>query len=113
MTRTQMASYCLLASAFILGAMLVVKASQFVNNPVMANTSATKGTIAQVTAEATSKRNVLVVLNSTNNRLLAYETDNNRREIKLIASLDISRVVDAAINAANRNNPATKSRTGR
>lgn len=101
MTRTQLASYCLLASAFVLGAILLVQVSRYVENEARADmvTNARSVTVLSV---KTNNGELLAILDSRNEILLGYLLDASRREFKLMDALNIREILSRGGDTGTR-----------
>ena len=105
MTRTELACYCLLASAFVLGAMLMFQVSRYVENTAHAEMVTTARSVSVLSTRADTDREMLYVLDSRNELLLGYLLDPNRRRFEFMGKLDIRDIMQRG--------GATPGRTGR
>lgn len=102
MKRIDTACYGLVASAFVLTALLLVQVARLSDQRAHAEMVVTKGTITMVTTVFRSDSEVLYVLDSKNERLLAYMMDPNKKTIELLPGgmLDLAKDFDAAAERA-------------
>jgi hypothetical protein len=102
MTRIQMACSCLLASAFVLGALVLVQGSRYVESQAHAAMVVNKDPLTLLSARATPDQEVVYVLDSKQERLLVYQVDPNRKTIELLPNgvLDMGKAFEAAAKAA-------------
>ncbi len=107
MTRTELASYCLLASAFVLGAMLMIQVSRYVENEAQADMVTNARSVTVLSVKADNDRELLAVLDSRNEQLLGYMLDPNKREFRLMDALNVREILDRAGGAGG------SSRSGR
>lgn len=94
MTRTRLACYCLLASAFILAALVLVQASRYVDNTARADQVVTKDTVTMITASShRADSEIIYVLESEQRMLMAYMLDPNREVLQLLkgGTMDVGR----------------------
>ncbi len=97
MNRIQTACYCLLASAFILTGMLVVRTAGLWESTAQAEMVDSKGAATVLTAEVNNKTEALFVLDSKNETLLAYQFDPNRKQNILLAKMDLKATIEAGL----------------
>jgi len=102
MTRTDMACYGLLASAFVLTALVVV---QLQNKTVLpeaeASVALTSGPITALTTRTRDNEEALFLLHNNAQRLLIYRTDLGKNRVIIEESLDLAR----AFNVGQNNKP--------
>lgn len=85
MNRVQMACYSLLASAFILAALVFVQASRLADNRAHAEMTITKGTVTMLSTQSWQADTELVyVLDSRSGVLMCYTLEPNRKIIELL-----------------------------
>lgn len=85
MKRTELACYALIASAFVLAAMLLVSASRFAENDAYAEMVVTKDGITMLSTQAPlGGVEFVYVLDSRNGRLLTYSLDPNKKIVSLM-----------------------------
>ncbi len=96
MRRVQLAGYCLLASAFVLAGLVFVQASRHMENRAFGEMVVNKDFFSMVTTQAQNNMEVLYVLNTKQEKLLAYRL-NEQERIEIVGHLDIGRVIQKAV----------------
>lgn len=91
MTRSQTAVYCLIASAIVLTALIFVQGSRLMNNEADAEMVVEKNAVSMLSTRSQADSEVLYVLESNQQVLMAYRHDPNRGEIPLLGRLDLRR----------------------
>lgn len=90
MNRTTLACYALLASAFVLSALLFI---QMQNKSILSQANAAmvvnNDPVSAMTLRARNDDEVLCVLENTSQRLLIYRPDVNRKQLRLVQSIDL------------------------
>ncbi len=89
MNRTQSACCVLLASAFVLGGLLIVRAQDRWLSPVYADMVVNKGPVSAVTARTGTDEEALFVLDDFNETILIYRADIGHGELELAGTIDI------------------------
>ncbi len=84
MNRVQMACYCLLASAFILGALCLFQASQIADTRANAEMAVNKGFVTMLSTTYRTDAEIVYVLDSKSEMLAAYMLDPNKKVIELM-----------------------------
>lgn len=108
MTRTQLACISLLASAFILGAMLIAVVSQRYENTAQAEMVVQQGVFTLLsTTGVNANEEFIYVLDTRNERLLAY-TQDPRGRIELYATLSIGEEIEKGLKAAGGSGSSTR-----
>jgi hypothetical protein len=99
MNRIQLACYALLASAFILGAMVIMKASVYVDNLAYGEMVVNRGTVTLLATALNNRNNeeLLYVLDSRNERLMAYGLDPTRNRLELLAVYNVAEDIQRGI----------------
>jgi len=112
MTRIQTACCCLAASAFVLAALVMVQASHFADNKAQAEMVVNKDTFTLMSAQFRTDSEIIYVLDSRNERLLAYLLDPNQRVIKLLpnGALPLPRAFEQYVRAGTGPSPQRRSR---
>lgn len=87
----ELACYCLLASAFMLGGLMVVHLAGRMEQQAQAEMVIKADAFTAMTARTKSDEESLIVLNNINSRLLVYRLDVSRKELRLVANEDIAR----------------------
>jgi hypothetical protein len=109
MKRTEVAFYSLLASALIIGALVMVKASQFTHSNAYAEMNVSKGSVSVLSTSINSSapEEMLFVLDSQNGTLLGYLVQPSRTRIELMATLDVASLIEQGLaqGAAGGNTP--------
>lgn len=110
MTRTQMACYSLIASAFVLGALVLVQAGRHVETRAEAAMVINKDQLTLLSSKATTSSEVVYVLDSKQERLLVYALEPNRKQIELMPNgvLDLGKTFAEAAKAAPAKGPVKK-----
>lgn len=96
MNRTQLATYTLMASAFVLAALVCVQASRHIENEAHAEMVINGNTITLLSTAVARDAEAIYVLDSGQSRLLVYAHDPNRKFIDLIAAMDIGDMFERA-----------------
>ena len=100
MNRVQTACYCLLASAFIIGALVLVQSNRLIDTRAHAEMLVNKGFVTMVSTQSFQQDAELVyVLESKSEVLMVYTLDPNRRIIELLpgGALHLGRAFEMAI----------------
>lgn len=84
--RTELAGYTLLASAFVLTAILFVQVSQYSGNEAHAEMVARSGSVTMLTTNLRSEEDLVYLLDSQSQQLLVYKLDATRHEIQLMSN---------------------------
>lgn len=90
MTRIQTACYALMASAFVLAAILFVQIDQRLQPAHAEMVMGQPGLIA-MTAQTLPNREALFLLDAGSQQLLVYEPDPGEDRIRRVATLDLAR----------------------
>jgi len=90
MNRIQTACYCLIASAVVLGALVMVQGSKFVNNTAQAEMVVNKDFTTVLSAQFRTDSEIIYVLDSKQAVLQAYIMDNNRNQIERLGAMDVA-----------------------
>ena len=83
MNRTQLACYSLLASAFVLAALLLVRIEDRFTPPAHAGEVITRDAFTLLTARTEQDEESLFIIDNSTQRLLIYRTDIARKRIDL------------------------------
>ncbi|MDH3583335.1 MAG: hypothetical protein OER86_03890 [Phycisphaerae bacterium] len=109
MTRTELAGYGLMVSAFLITAILFVQAADYLENRAQAEMVVNKGLITMVSTRYTPDVEIIYVLDSRDEILMAYTFDRNKKAIILLQG----GVMDIATEFERRTGSGTPStRTG-
>lgn len=93
MTRLQLACCGLIASAFVLGAMVLDKAAdRFPQNEAQAEMVTSKDHLSMLTTQYQADSELVYVLDGRQELLMAYLVDANRGNIELLGRLNLARV---------------------
>lgn len=92
MNRIQLACYCLLASAFVLAALLVVNLDGQLASPAHAAMAVQTNNATFITAQTREGEEALFVLDNLNNRLLIYTTNVGRGQIELVGGISLNQL---------------------
>ncbi|MFG0251220.1 MAG: hypothetical protein ACF8OB_20230 [Phycisphaeraceae bacterium JB051] len=91
MNRTTLACYSLLASAFVLAAMVFM---QLQNKSILAEANAAMvvndAPVSAMTLRARNDDEVLCILENTSQRLLIYNTDVSRKQLRLVQNINLA-----------------------
>jgi hypothetical protein len=112
MKRIELACYCLIASAMVLGGIVLFKAADHVQNQAMANMIVTKDMVTIMSARVDQDKEMLYVLDNKNAQLLGYLIDPNKKRIELMATFDVESFVQQGL-AATSGNTGGRTRPGR
>ena len=110
MNRTQLASYTLMASAFVLAAMVCIQASRHIENQAHAEMVINGNTLTLLTTQVARNAEALYVLDSNQSRLLVYAHDPNKRKIDLIGAMDVSELFAKAAGDGGTDAPPRRRR---
>lgn len=91
MNRFQLACYTMVATAFILTALVLLQASRLIDNRAHAEMVVNKDAVTMITAQFQGDSEMLYILDSRTGRLFAYMLNPNTRVIEPMAAMDISR----------------------
>ncbi|MBI1372683.1 MAG: hypothetical protein GC159_07960 [Phycisphaera sp.] len=113
--QTNTACWILVATAFILTAIVMIQAQRFVDNQAQALMVLDKGSFTLMTAPVSSAEELLYVLDSRSGLLLAYAQDRNARDkrVQLLDKLSVSGEMDTIMRAGAGAAPAANNRLGR
>jgi len=92
MSRTQLACYCLIAPALLLGGMLVTQLGGRAESTANAEMVLAQQNFALMTAEAREDDEALYVLDNTTGQLLVYRMDLGNRRMELGASISMNQL---------------------
>lgn len=96
MNHIQLACYSLLASAFVLTALLLVRIEDRFATPVQASEVITRESFTLLTARTEQDEESLFVVDNTSQRMLIYRTDIARKRIELAQSVDLADLFNLA-----------------
>lgn len=85
MSRIQLACYCLLASAFLLGGLLVVQLGDRFETEAHASMVVNQQNFTLMTASTRSNEEALFVMDDNSGQLMIYKTEVARERIELAA----------------------------
>jgi hypothetical protein len=111
MSRIQMACYGLIASAFVLTALIVTRVSVMADNKAYADLVVHKDIVTMLTTSYTTDADIVYVLDSKQERLLAYSMNPNRGTIELLPGgvLDVGKAFELHLRGgANPKAPTKK-----
>lgn len=91
MNRTRLACYSLLASAFVLAGILLVRLDTHLTTAAFADQSVTSGDFTVMTARTKSDDEALFVLDNVHARLLIIKADVNRKRLRVVEAVDLQR----------------------
>lgn len=93
MNRTNLACFALLASAFVLAAILFVQMqSHSILSEAQASMVVNDAPVSAMTLKSRNGEDVLCVLENTSQRLLIYRTDLARNQLRLVQNVDLSQI---------------------
>lgn len=87
----ELASYCLLASAFILGGLLLSRVQGALEQKAQADMVVSRENFTVMTARTRQNEEAVFVLNNITSRLLIYRMNVARNELELVANEDMAR----------------------
>ena len=90
MNRTQLASCCLLASAFVLGGLLLARLDGGLASTALADQVVTEDALTFMTARTKNDDEALFMIDNINARLLIFQTDVNRKKMAVAESIDLT-----------------------
>ena len=96
MTRIQMACYCLIASAFVLAALLVVSGAPRLATVAEGAMVISRDNFTLMTAKTRSNEEALFLVDNTSQRLLIYRLNLPRNQLELVGGGDLSKIFAAA-----------------
>ena len=96
MNRTQLGCYTLLASAFVLAAMILMQASRLIDDRAHAEMVVNKDSVTMITTQFQTDSEILYILDSRSGRLFAYMLDPNTQVIQPMSTMDLGREFGAA-----------------
>ena len=91
MNRTRFACYSLLASAFVLAGILLVRLDTHLTRVAFADQSVTSGDFTIMTARTKNDDEALFVLDNINARLLIIKTEVNRKRVRVVKTVNLQR----------------------
>lgn len=101
MTRTQLACISLIASAFVLGALVLDRvADRLPQNQAQAEMVISKDNITKLTTQFEADSELVYVLDGRQELLLAYLVDPNRGILQLVGRLNLARVFERQVDDA-------------
>ena len=92
MNRIQLACYCLIASAIVTTALICSRASNLIDSPALAEMSVHKDMLTMISTKSQRAidAEIIYVLDSKSEHLMAYQLDFNRKSIDLLAAMDLA-----------------------
>jgi hypothetical protein len=102
MNRIQLACYSLLASAFILGGLLLVNLGPRMTSRADAAMVIARDNFTLMTAMTRSQEEALFVLDNLGNRLLVYRLDLGRNRLELAGAADLAQIFAVGAAPAQR-----------
>ncbi len=102
MNRTQTATYSLMASAFILTALIFLQASRWIESRAYAEMVVNKDSITMISTRYQADTEIVYVLDSQRGRLMAYLLNPNRQTIELLQNgvMDLPREFGSVFRGA-------------
>jgi len=111
MKRIELASYTLLASAFVLGAVLIM---QLKHHAMLQTANATmvvnSGAITAMTARTRSNEESLFILENTTQQLLIYQTNLTRKRLELAWRQDLRTLFGSGRSTSTTRTPSRNTR---
>lgn len=94
MTRMQLACVFLIASAAVLGGLLVSRLGDLgrLESQARANIVSSKGAYTFLTAQARAGDDAMFVIDNFSSQMLIYSVDVNRKRMELAQSIDLNRL---------------------
>ena len=112
MTRTQLAGYCLIASAFVLGGLLVVMAGPRLASEAEASLVITQENFTLLTAKTRSDEEALFLIDNATQRLLIYRMDMRTKDVELVDAHDLTKIMAKALGSGGRGDGGRSNRGG-
>jgi hypothetical protein len=100
MNRNPLTGYMLLASAFVLMAMILLQASRLIDDRAHAEMVVNKDSVTMITTRFQGDSEILYILDSRSGRLFAYMLNPNTQVIEPLSTMDLSR--EFSVGAAER-----------
>jgi len=101
MNATRIACYALIASAFVLGGLLIARVGDLTAQPAHANMILAEDNLIAMTARISNNEEALFVFDTGRGRMVVYQTQNRRdRGLYPTAAVDVGRFFDAIEGAA-------------
>jgi len=95
MTRTELANWCLAASALVLAALVCVRVAAMADNSAKAEMVVSSGTVTMLSTQGNRPdQEIIYVLDSQQRMLNAYELEPNRQIFQLLGQLDVGATFD-------------------
>ncbi len=104
MKRIQLACCCLIASAMVLGGMILLRGADHLESQAHASMIVTKGNVTLMSAKVDSDKEMIYVLDNQNAQLLGYLVDANRKRIELMATMDVQATFEQGLQNTQSNN---------
>jgi hypothetical protein len=93
MTRIQLAGYMLIASACVIGAILMVRVADFGGNEAHAEMVVSRSEVTVLSTRINQEREMVYVLDNRDGRLLGYLIDPARERMELAGVFDVNSYV--------------------
>ena len=90
MNRNQLACYCLMASAFVLGALLLYSLPGRMETPAEAGVVIARENFTMLTARTRKDEEALFVLDNSSQKLLIYAMNIGRRKMEPVGFFDLA-----------------------
>jgi hypothetical protein len=112
MTRTQLACTSLIASAFLIGALLVVSLSSRFNleSQAQATMVIAGDNVTLMTAKTRKTEEALFVLDNANGRLMIYRTDLPKKQLQLRQAIELETLFSRAAGSSGKTYNSRKGR---
>ena len=99
MTHIETACYALIASAFVLGGILVFSLGAQSGNQAYGDLVIARDNFSLMTTRTSNEEEALFVLDNTSGRLYVYTLDVGRKRLELAGGEDLTRVFQGAQNS--------------
>lgn len=96
MTRIEVACYSLIASAFVLAAVLMMTLEPRLNSVAQADMVIARDNFTLMTAQTRSGEESLFVLDNSNDRLLVYNLNAGRKTLELVTNMALNDIFSNA-----------------
>ncbi len=112
MKLTQIACCLLLASAFVLGAVLIDRVDDRValEPQAQAEMVISQGLFTVMSTGGKSNEEYVYLLDTRSSMLVCYEFSASKKRLEVVGTLDVGRTIQMALNKTDSDNPGTRRR---
>ncbi len=110
MKRIELACSCLIATAVILGALVLLRGADHVQNQARANMIVAKDQVTIMSARVDNDKEMVYVLDNRNAQLLGYLVDVNRNRVELMATMNVEEMIQQGLNSGTGRGGGRRSR---